>query len=149
MKKIVFLDIDGVLNSYRSVIAYGVYPIDNTSSENFDMVAVGLIREACKKCHAQIVLSSTWRLYRGWENLKTVLDLPIIDKTPKKLSSIRGEEIWLWLDENKVDKYVIVDDSTDILKCQQSYYVQVDPYEGLAWKDYAKILKILGIEEEE
>jgi len=148
MKKIIFLDIDGVLNSYRSVHAFGDYPNNESNHDKFDHVAVGLIRTVCKKCNAEIILSSRWRLFSGWENLEDVLDLPIIGRTPALLSGSRGQEIAMWLRDNVVFDYVIVDDDSDMLESQKENFVQVDMKEGLSFKNYEQILKILGIEDE-
>lgn len=145
MRKIIFADVDGVLNSYRSCTAFGAYPMDNTSSEKFDMVAVGLIRTACKKCNAEIVLSSTWRLNKNWENLAQTLDLPIVDRTPQVLSEDRGQEITLWLENNTVFNYVIIDDHNDMTEKQQANFIQTDPKNGLLYENYQKILEILGV----
>lgn len=145
MRKVIFLDIDGVLNSYRSCTAYGAYPMDNKSSEKFDEIAVNLIRVACKKCNAEIILSSTWRCDKGWENLAQTLDLPIVDRTPQTLSGDRTHEINSWLEDNVVFEYVIVDDNFINLE----NFVHTDAEEGLSYKDYKKILTILGEEPDE
>jgi hypothetical protein len=141
--KILFLDIDGVLNSVRSCIAFDGYPYSNSNYEKFDDIAVNLIRKLCKTTNTKIILSSTWRLFKGWDKLYEVLNLPIIDKTPHKLSSTRGEEIDMWLSNNKVDKYAIVDDDSDILVYQLPYFVKVDNTNGLSYENYLQLLKLL------
>jgi len=141
--KILFLDIDGVLNSVRSCIAFDGYPYSNSNYEKFDDIAVNLIRKLCKTTNTKIILSSTWRLFKGWDKLYEVLNLPIIDKTPHKLSSTRGEEIDMWLSNNKVDKYAIVDDDNDILVYQLPYFVKVDNTNGLSYENYLQLLKLL------
>jgi hypothetical protein len=143
-RKVIFLDIDGVVNSGRSVIAYNKYPINNKSTRNFDMVAVGMIRSACKKCKAEIILSSTWRNEKDWENLGKTLRLPIVDKTPVCYGDNRTEEIRIWLEKNKVDEYVVVD---DIIICMDNF-IKVDPKNGLSYENYRDILNILGVESE-
>ena len=149
MHKVIFMDIDGVINSYRSVIAYGTYPMDNTTIDNFDEIAIGMLRSACKKCNAEIILSSTWRNENNWGNLKEIFNLPIIDRTPQLFSGTRGHEINAWLKDNTVFEFVIIDDHNEILDSQQNNFVQTDPKEGLAYRDYEKILKILGVEKNE
>lgn len=148
MKKIIFLDIDGVLNSYRSCTAYGAYPLRNDTEDKFDMVAVRLIEVACKKCNAEIVLSSTWRLEKDWKNLKETLRLPIIDKTPAVLSGDRGHEISLWLEDNTIFEYVVVDDN-EVGSSHKNNFVRTDPKNGLSYEDYQKILVILGTENDD
>ena len=141
--KVLFLDIDGVLNSVRSCIAFDGYPYSNSNYEKFDDIAVNLIRKLCKTTNTKIILSSTWRLFKGWDKLYGVLNLPIIDKTPHKLSSTRGEEIDMWLSNNKVDKYAIVDDDSDILVYQLPYFVKVNNTNGLSYENYLQLLKLL------
>jgi hypothetical protein len=63
--KVIFLDIDGVLDSYRSCLAYGNYPHSNTVYELFDDVAVSLLRNFCKDNDIKLVLSSCWRRFDG------------------------------------------------------------------------------------
>jgi hypothetical protein len=58
--KVLFLDVDGVLNSYRSVVCYGGFSWPNNHSggpkdqNNMDWIAVGMIRKACAESGAVI-----------------------------------------------------------------------------------------------
>lgn len=142
--KILFLDIDGVLNSTRSAIAFDGYPYPNRFKNKFDEVAVSLIRLLCANTNTSICLSSTWRHYiTDIKKFAKEMDLPIISKTPEKISSNRGEEIGLWLKENKVDKYAIIDDDCDMLKEQLPYFVKVDGRNGLSYENYTKLVELL------
>ncbi|HSG31419.1 MAG TPA: HAD domain-containing protein [Thermodesulfobacteriota bacterium] len=149
MINILFLDIDGVLNSERSCIAFNAYPWDlsKESLKQFDWVAIGLIRRICKETNTKIVLSSTWRLSINYKDIAKAFDLPIIDKTPHRFSSNRGEEIALWLRDHKPTKYnyVIVDDASDIIDYQLPRFVKVNPITGLSLNDYYKIKLIIGV----
>ena len=142
MRKVIFLDIDGVLNSYRTCTAYDSFPKQNDSTEKFDMVAVKLIEVACKKCNAEIVLSSTWRMAKNWEKLGETLNLPIVDKTPCLKSGSRGEEIAMWLRDNLVFEYVIVDDDPDMLESQMDRFIHCDHHVGLGWDQWSRIREI-------
>ena len=74
--KVVFLDIDGVLNSVRSCIAYDGYPWQGDSDEErewhkFDQVAIALLR-VCTIIHFEIgegrfqtPRGSSWSSYCG------------------------------------------------------------------------------------
>jgi hypothetical protein len=148
MDKIIFLDIDGVLNSSRSVVAYGGYPYPNGNWRKFDQIALKLIRIVCNRTGAKIVLSSTWRLHVDPVEFGEKLKLPIIDKTCQLFGSRRGQEIQSWLDENKCDRYVIIDDYPDMLESQKDNTIVVDNFDGLSYKNYLSILKILGEEDE-
>lgn len=143
--KVIFLDIDGVICSIRSAVAGGGYPwrLKEEDIELFDGVAVKLIQKVCQKTDSKIVLSSVWRLHHDFNLIGEKLCLPIIDKTPNKASAMRGEEIAIWLKENQVDKYVIVDDDSDMLVEQFSFFVKVDSRNGLSYENYERILDIL------
>ncbi len=142
--KLLFLDIDGVLNSVRSAVAYDGYPHPERE-DKFDDVAVKLIKQLCVKTNCFIILSSTWRI--GIPNMILFgkkLDLPIIDRTPRKMSATRGEEIAMYLSEAKdVEKYAIIDDDSDMLKEQIPFFVQTDNRNGISYENYLALLKLL------
>ncbi len=117
--KIIFLDIDGVLNSD----AYDRVRGENDS--NIDESRLDLLKKAVQSTNAKIVLSSTWR--KHWSKLESERtpqgnllhylfskhQLEIYDKTPV-LGKIydRKQEIQLWLSsqEKEIEKFVILDD---------------------------------------
>lgn len=128
MKKYLFLDIDGVLNSvysfrkdYINHIKYGdlYYAINKRN--------LYCLRYFCKHTpNLKIILSSSWRLHEHDKNkLKRIFeenDIPCISGiTPqlrnKDRSSYRGEEIQHWMDEHHIKKeqIVIFDDESDML----------------------------------
>lgn len=69
----------------------------------------------------------------------------IIGITPE-LPEKRGKEIAAWLSKypNPVERYVIIDDDTDMLEDQMANFVKTDPMFGLTVDDCNKIIKILG-----
>lgn len=144
--KVLFLDIDGVLNSRRTVIATGYYPhcFDENNKKRFDWIAVGMIRELCEKEGASIVLSSSWRHGKNSvHECANGLDLPIFDKTPDLLG-VRGEEIQDWLNRHpEVTHYAIVDDNSDMLASQADHFVQTSEEDGLSFLDYTALGRIL------
>ena len=124
--KIIFLDIDGVLNSGKYISRIGI-DFDDPKNQ-IDSEAVQRLNVIIEKTKGAIVISSTWRL--SFKN-----DLPklqncmlsygilgnVIGATPEKNSTRnrRGKEIQAWLDENRhlnIDNYVIVDDDRDMGK---------------------------------
>ena len=128
--KVLFLDIDGVLNSTRSLMVTGAgYAglMEKYDDPKLDPVAVGLLMMAVVKFDFKIVLSSTWRLgftpgelihlwqdsmgrYYGWP------DFPIIGRTPD-LDMYRGFEIEAWLNDHApVEDFIILDDDKDMLQ---------------------------------
>lgn len=149
MMKILFLDIDGVLNSHRTAIAFnGHFPwsVDEEDLKLFDAVAVNLIRKLCHRTQANVVLSSSWRHGIGWEKIGDKLGIPIIDRTPAKISlTSRGQEIAHWLQDNpKVEKYAIVDDDSDMLESQLPFFVQTTIKNGMMIEHYDRLIEILG-----
>lgn len=119
--KIIFLDIDGVLNNY------------DTPGELicWDPELVKILNRIIKETDAKIVLSSTWRQidYRC-DAIKNDMKINYIGKTPK-LWKKRGVEIQTWLDENPgVEKFVILDDDSDMVHLM-SHLLQTDGEFGL------------------
>ncbi len=146
--KVVFLDIDGVINSHRTAIAFGGYPhtFDGYERAMFDEVALALIRGIVKQAGASVVLSSSWRLTHEFALVGKALDLPIIDRTPS-LCAPRGVEISFWLDKHpEVENYAIVDDDADMLGDQQPFFVHTSGFDGFAWKDAVKLAELMGID---
>lgn len=136
--KVIFLDIDGVLN----VIATNRDQYGDVFRPEFVENLARIIQET----DAKIVISSTWRMSgldvmrEMWQ--KRGLAGEVIGITPyitthelKELEEstgsdwlARGWEIAEWLkltkDEIQVDKYVILDDDTDMLDSQLPYFLQ-------------------------
>lgn len=150
--KILFLDIDGVVNSVRSAVALGGYPwtCEPQDIKLFDHVALALIKRVCEETDTKICLSSMWRHnYNSREDLAQFgsdIGLPfIISKTPTMLTATRGEEISAWLRDNegKITKYAIVDDDSDMLKEQIPFFVKTNSKEGLSYSNYLHLLELL------
>lgn len=148
--RVLFLDIDGVLNSTRTCVALGDFPHDVTPKglALFDQVALKLIRALCHVGDIQIVLSSSWRIIHDYQELAVKLDLPIIDHTPNRWDpgQVRGHEIQAWLDEHpEVEKYVIVDDDSDMLEEQKASFVKTFHEDGLTWAPFCKLCDLFGV----
>jgi hypothetical protein len=144
--KVLFLDIDGVLNSERSCYALGGFPhgFDAKNKLMFDWVAVGLIRRLCADTDTSIVLSSTWRILHSVHDCANGLDLPIFDKTPGGGGN-RGKQIQEWLDAHpEVKQYAIVDDDGDMLDEQRPFFVQTNVRNGLTLDDYSELKRLLA-----
>lgn len=144
-QKIIFLDIDGVVNSRRTCYAYGQLP-HNACDKFFDDTALGMLRTLCSQTNAAIVLSSSWRYSHSHYDLGNELKLPIVDATIMHPTSIvpRGEEIQEWLNRHPgVTQYVIVDDNSDMLPSQLDNFVQTSFDDGLLFRDVTKMKNIL------
>ncbi len=160
MNKLIFLDIDGVLNSRL----WYIRTKGKRDIEDLDTEAVGFLNSLIKSTDAKVVVTSTWRLNRTVKELQTILNRngfqgEVIDKT-KDLKygdggqwSVRGNEIHCWMDENATKfgfnqydfkNYVIFDDDSDMLYWQRNNFIQTDPYVGLTPTDVYKAKKILN-----
>jgi len=139
MRRVIFLDIDGVLNTYgtpSSSLANWKY-IEENLTKNLEFII--------EKTDADIVISSSW-CEEAIELLKSV-DFKYIDKiigvTPR-VKRWRGEQIMDWTNKNdEVDDFVVIDDENfDICgeACSvipKSKFVQTDFSKGLT-KDKAE-----------
>lgn len=146
MKTVVFLDIDGVLNSLSSVLALGA------PSKCLDPVCIGLLARLCKETDAKIVVSSTWRLGRTVPQLQYTLDQlgawelsnRFIGRTSDDHNGHRGRQIKQWIDENQfTGRYMIVDDDSDMLPEQMPFFVKTSFEDGFRAAHYKQAMVIL------
>lgn len=145
--RVLFLDIDGVLNSVRSTVGLGGCPHDLVPAQVdlFDPVALGLVRGLCRAGGVSVVLSSSWRILHHHANVAAALDLPIIDQTPS-ICGPRGREIAAWLAARpEVTDWAILDDDADMLEAQRARFVRVDGFEGLTWFNFAELCEVFRI----
>lgn len=157
--KLIFLDIDGVLNSEKFFRRRGEPDFDLGNEppyplSEFDPKSVGLLNKIINETNASIVVSSAWRIGRSIEELKELFDSVgiegnIIGKTSSNLprskygETVRGDEIKLWLSifeksfntENFKNEgtvsYVILDDDNDMLPEQRDNFFQTNFMLGL------------------
>lgn len=143
--KVIFLDVDGVLNStYSDSISTGEkgWMWDTVSEYHLEK-----LKRIVDKTDAKIVLSSSWRVYHPLltgdgeitdELLKIlvhkldIFGLSIYDVTPELRLQIRGNEIKQWLDNHsEVEKYVIIDDEYDFRYEQEPFVIRTTMTNGL------------------
>lgn len=152
--KVIFLDIDGVLNHQKHyewlMTTNEPTPMQRTYPyTEFNPESCKLLKEVIDETDAQIVVSSSWRL-DGLAKINKLLrffGLPnAIDITPC-LNTARGIEIDAWLAAHpEVDKYVILDDDEDMNTEQMPFFIKTNPYDdGLNAKCKDKAIKILNI----
>lgn len=103
--KIVFLDMDGVLNS-----AWFKEPIHYIEPDKFNW-----LKHIISSTQAKVVLSTSWREFRDWKRFLTdffaCVDIEVIDGTPVIKDGEREDEIQSWLnDHTDVESFVILDD---------------------------------------
>lgn len=150
--KAIFLDVDGVLNNEKHIVAlYDLlgdklaHRLRNWYGQTIlDYKCCELIKKLIKATNAKVVLSSTWRL--GTKDCGIVedeLEQELYGITPY-LGKIRGEEISLYLKEHpEIKNYVIIDDDKDMLKEQLPHFCFVDRKVGFVEKNYKECLEIL------
>jgi len=165
MSKVVFLDIDGVLNT-----KWWYTQMDRNTPKDkygyaFDPRSVANLKKILDETGADIVISSSWKSF-GISELEEMWQergLPgkLIGITPNSVSdemllnadldhmelfSIRGMEIKEWLDKHgkNVSHYVIIDDMDNFLSSQQSHFVQTDPEVGITNDDVKKVVHLLN-----
>lgn len=144
--KVLFLDIDGVLNSIRTEVASNGYPHSFSAfdMERFDRVAIALVRRLCRETDCSVVLSSDWRYNYSAHQAANALDLPIMDVTPMDVTGTRAMEIAAWLAAHpEVATYAIVDDIPDIEDLHGERWVLTDPAAGLSLANYSALLRLL------
>jgi hypothetical protein len=117
--KVVFLDIDGVLNTHKSALLYGNLFIETPGvAKKLDPYGSLFIKRLTQH-GVKIVLSSTWRMGERFKRLAPqAFDFDILDRTAiyPFAKAIRGDEVQLWLDQHpEVTHYCIVDDDSDML----------------------------------
>lgn len=137
--KVLFLDIDGVVNkqeNYDRSKNMGPYPIDS-----YCAFLVGRIQ---LQTGCEVVLSSSWRIHpEGVQNVsKRVVRL--LDRTPC-LPGIRGDEVQAWLDKYpEFDKYAILDDEMDFYVYQAPNFFKTTFQDGLTDEIAEAVINHLG-----
>lgn len=135
--KVIFLDIDGVLNH-------------DAASEDMDDRCLLELQKIVQQTDAKLVLTSSWKFYflRGDDNpTKTYLSgrladygMELYDIVPDLGNGRRAEEIQLWLSKHKeVDSYVILDDCFfPGFKKMKQHLCMTDWNQGGLTKDHRK-----------
>ena len=139
--KHLFLDIDGVLNSFDDYKVSGKEFLENIENTTFILSdrQISLLNNIVDKYHPKIILSSYWR---------NRYPLTVIQKKFKsagfkgKISGItpsfggehedRWKQINHYINDNDVSEYIILDDSPlDRKKTKYPCWIKTDSYHGL------------------
>ena len=152
--KVIFLDVDGVLNSdeyFDKVRNLKIKGIEN----QIDVEKIKLLKKAVDETGAKVVLSSSWRFTLNEQPLRDLLSrygIGVYSRTPY-IDWERGLEIKKWLSDNKdVEDFVIVDDEIfdsfdeelvkKVVKISDGNGYNFG--EGLSQKDIDEIINRLG-----
>lgn len=158
--KVIFLDIDGVLNTY--------YTKEEVAGYTFvEDAKVALLQELIQRTGAKVVFSSTWR--EGWEVQENNEEIPsryaadvmLFNTLKEKLSEYgielldytpifgrRGLEIDAWLNSwqwEPIDSFVIIDDMGGAeLRPHSRFLIQTGMTKGLQRNHVEKAIKMLN-----
>ena len=107
--KVIFLDIDGVLNCKET---------RNPRSFPYivDPALLANLKELVRRTGAEVVLSSTWRTDPVGVLAAKHFGIPFVDLCPDMPEASRCEEMLKWLSaHHEVTRYVVIDDQSDCL----------------------------------
>lgn len=151
-RAIIFLDIDGVLNTY----GHQKHQMKHTGTfdkHNWCPVACQHIFFLCRELGCRIVVSSSWRIATSLDTLRkhfahngiprryiigktpTIVDIERVWEDHMTENYCRGYEIKDWILSNDPDcSYIIIDDHSDMLNEQRNHLIHVDAEFGFADK---------------
>jgi hypothetical protein len=162
--KILFLDVDGVLNSN---LWNDSHEVEISKGQLIDENAVELLAKIIKETEAKLVMHSGWRFWMD-NHLKPInpqaeylirlfdkYELEIFDITPdfstdkvrqkKKFSLVKAKEILAWLEQHdNIDKYIVLEDldlHNNIIGQQQ---IQTNNLVGLTKEDVSNAIQRLN-----
>lgn len=162
--KVIFLDVDGVLNSEEF--------LESNHKEAINRASVSILKDIIDKTGAVVVLSSGWKLWfdenmmprDGYaQQLSDVLheyDIALFDKTPdfsteeiraaKTFSKVKAQEITAWLHAHKiVRKYVVLDDLYLGVPEINAHLVKTDARIGITEQDATCVIDMMNTQETE
>lgn len=139
--KVIFLDVDGVLNHGKQI-------------EKVEDDKIQILKQIIDETGAKIVLSSDWRFWLGTDDEDVELlqeklsgiGAEIMSSTPGSKHGYRGAEIYQWINKWKgetIDKFVILDDRDD-MKLYMNRLVQTSFNLGLQEKHVKKAIQLLN-----
>ena len=145
--KLIFLDIDGVLNNsamnHSTELFNEINSID-TIHGRLSPINIANLNCITDTTDAKIVISSSWRILSDLDEMRDILANAgvtgdIIDFTPELSGdTLRGNEIYRYIKDNyswiteKNLRYIILDDDSDMLYWQRNNFFWCDPFCGLS-----------------
>jgi hypothetical protein len=150
-EKLIFLDIDGVLNSelfYKIRSEDELYKIEGYPLCEIDPSAIEKVNKIIRKTGAKVIISSSWRIGRSIEYFQELFNkkgfigtisglTPHLSFKQNTETVPRGCEIEVYLSANysynekaKI-KYVIIDDDADMMLYQKNNFLLTNEYDGI------------------
>lgn len=154
LDRIIFLDIDGVLNHqqfYESIDWAKRKSIYDDFGEGFCPISSKILNRIIDETKAKIVISSSWR-HDGLQRMQEMwvarkMSGEVIDITPFSETRFRGLEIQEWLEKKRnfqhinwcqdeqmkrmvsgnIANYIIIDDDSDMTYTQRNHFIHVLP----------------------
>jgi hypothetical protein len=143
MSKLLFLDVDGVLNrksTKERIRSDGInwLGVDRELADRF----LGWLEGK----DLQIILSSTWRMFPDMTDGLQAAGIRWIDNTPIGRYSSRGAEIQSFMQDTWQqwpERYAILDDNGDMMTHQLPHLVRTETDEGLQERHLRDLDRIL------
>lgn len=156
--KVIFLDVDNVLNNNYTeektpymMVATAWGDCIKRRYTGIDISLVELINKILIETNAKLVLSSTWRYHPEmheymWKQLGSLIKERYIGDTPILDYSHRGKEIYVYLQENPIKKFVIIDDDISVNDYFQfdKEWIRTYAKDGITSELAEKAIKILN-----
>lgn len=153
MKGVIFLDIDGVVNSARWLHYLHENQLDICRRDHLEPAAVAKLNRLAVY---DFVLSSSWRHVVDVEEMQEMLAFHgftgrLVGRTPfgsemrpdpNRVGYARGYEIQQYLDDHPCDRFVILDDSCDMAHLMP-YLVRTTWQDGLHDEHVNRALRML------
>lgn len=147
MRRVIFLDFDGVLNSHEWQLRRHESRRERGATLGLDPAAVGLLNQLIDRTGAQVVVSSVHRK-DGLRHCRRLLTRcgftgEVIGQTPD-LQTLRGLEIQAWLDAQEApDTFVILDDDSQDMAHLLDRLIQTGFHNGLTQAHVDAAVKML------
>jgi hypothetical protein len=148
-EKYLFLDIDGVMNSFDDYNMTGEEFLKKINDISFviSKKQINLLNEIVEKYNPKIVLSSYWRKRYPIQKINKIFKKngfkgAVIAKTDEKGEEHkdRWNQIKRFIDKNSVESYIILDD--DSLGNEAKNHIKTDSYIGIEKEHIDRIKKI-------
>lgn len=165
-QRVIFLDVDGVLNSIMTeerADHQTMMPTDGPGFIGMGKEFVDRLNDVIRETGAVVCVSSTWRIGQTVESIQRVLhafgvSCEVIGMTkdlrrrpsgwdpygPWSAIPTRGDEIDEWLEDNgPVAGFAVIDDSTDAGMGKWSGKRYVQTYDGMTPEDAQELMRML------